>query len=107
MNYSAYMTIVGWESRNWRHRDKAIMWCKDYGLEAMTRYVLIGELYAKERKEMEAKFRSLFTGKTERFFFITMCKSCLDGGISDVRIKEKISRSGCFELIQMPEKPYK
>ena len=104
MNYYAYITLVSWETRNWRHRDKAIVWCKDYGLESVTKHVFIGELYAKERGEMESKFKSLFTKKTEKFFFASMCKSCFNESLSGVPIKERISRMDRFELVQMPEK---
>ena len=76
MNYLPYVTLVGWETRNWRHRDRALVWCKDYGFTPVTKHVFVGEMYAKERTEMRKKFESLFTKKTEKFFFATMCKSC-------------------------------
>jgi CRISPR/Cas system-associated endoribonuclease Cas2 len=104
MNYSAYITLVSWETRNWRHRDKALVWCKDYGLKAITKHVFIGELYAKERRELEAKFKGLFTKKTEKFFFASMCKSCFNESMSGMMIKEKFSHVDHFELVQMPEK---
>lgn len=104
MNYLPYITLVGWETRNWRHSDKALVWCKDYGLKAVTKHVFIGELYAKERKEIEAKFKSLFIKKTEKFFFAGMCKSCFNEGVSGMPAKERFSQADRFELVQMPEK---
>jgi undecaprenyl pyrophosphate synthase len=104
MNYAAYITLVSWETRNWRHRDKALVWCKDYGLKSITKHVFIGELYAKESKEMQVKFKNLFTSKTEKFFFATMCKSCFNEGMSGMAVKEKVRRLDNFELVQMPEK---
>lgn len=65
MNYLPYITLVGWETRNWRRRDRAIIWCKDYGFKPITKHVFHGELYTKESREMHAKFKELFTGKTE------------------------------------------
>ena len=53
---------------------------------------------------MEAKFKGLFTGKTEKFFFVTMCKSCFNEGMRDVPIKEGVSHKDHFELVQMSEK---
>lgn len=103
MNYSPYVTILGWETRNWRHRDRALVWCKDYGFKPITKHVFFGEIYAKERREMEAKFKALFIGKTEKFFFATMCKACFNGSMTGLPIKEKISRTDRFELVQMPK----
>jgi hypothetical protein len=102
MNYSAYVTIVGWETRNWRHRDRALVWCKDYCFAPITKHVFVGELYARERIQMEAKFKALFTSKTERFFFATMCKSCFTEGMTGLPGTEQIDRADRFELIQMP-----
>ena len=104
MNYPAYITLVSWETRNWRHRDKALVWCKDYGLKSITKNLFVGELYTKEREEIESKFKFLFTKKTEKFFFATMCKACFNDGMSGIAIKEKIQSISAFELIQMPEK---
>ena len=53
---------------------------------------------------MEAKFKRLFTKKTERFFFATMCKSCFNESMTDVPIKEMVSQVDRFELVQMPKK---
>jgi CRISPR/Cas system-associated endoribonuclease Cas2 len=104
MNYIPYITLVGWETRNWRHQDRALVWCKDYGLKAVTKHVFVGELYAKERVEMRDKFKSLFTSKTEKFFFASMCKSCFNESMIEIPIKEKISRVDRFELVQIPKK---
>jgi CRISPR/Cas system-associated endoribonuclease Cas2 len=103
MNNLPYVTIVGWETRNWRHREKALGWCKDYGFKPITRHVFIGELYTKEHTEMQAKFKEIFSKKTEKFFFATMCKSCFNETMSGVVIKEKIPEIPTFELIQIPE----
>jgi hypothetical protein len=103
MNNLPYITIVGWETRNWRRREKALVWCKDYGFKPVIRHVFIGELYIKERMEMQAKFKELFSKKTEKFFFAIMCKSCFNETMSGVVIKEKIPEIPTFELIQLPE----
>lgn len=107
MNYSPYVTIVGWETRNWRHRDRALVWCKDYGFASITKHVFFGELYVKERKEMEKKFKGLFVGKTEKFFFATMCKSCFNGGMTGLPIRGNFGRTDQFELVQMLENDQK
>ncbi|MDR3558708.1 MAG: hypothetical protein P4L61_04190 [Candidatus Pacebacteria bacterium] len=105
MNYLPYVTLVGWETRNWRHRDKALVWCKDYGFTPITRHVFVGEIYTKERMEMRKKFEGLFTKKTEKFFFATMCKSCFTEGMIGVPILKKIRALDKYELIQMPKNP--
>ncbi len=104
MSYLTYITLLGWESRNWRHQNKALLWCKDYGLTSVTKSFFVGELYAKERKSVEQKFKNLFTGKTEKFFFATMCKSCFNESMSDMNVQKKIKQIASFELVQMPEK---
>ena len=104
MNNLPYIILVGWETRNWRHHDRALVWCKDYGFKPVTKHAFIGELYAKERLEMEAKFKGLFTKKTEKFFFATMCKSCFNESMIDVPMKERLDQADHFELVQMPEK---
>jgi hypothetical protein len=99
MNYSPYVTLIGWETRNWRHRDRALIWCKDYGFKPITKHVFVGEIYSKERAEMHAKFKGLFTGKTEKFFFATMCKSCFTEGMLGFPKMEKVNSVDHFELV--------
>jgi hypothetical protein len=103
MNRLSHITLVGWETRNWRHRERALVWCKDYGFRPITRHVFIGELYPKERSEMGKKFKALFTGKSEKFFFATICKSCFNDVMTDAPIRDRISRVDHFELVQMPK----
>ena len=103
MNNLPYITLVSWETRNWRHRDRVLVWCKDYGLKPVTKHVYVGELYSKEKAEIESKFKGLFSGKTEKFFFATMCKSCFNEKMLGMRMKEKMNKNSFFELIQMSE----
>jgi hypothetical protein len=103
MNNTSQITIVGWETRNWRHHDRALIWCKDYGFKPVTKNVFIGELYVKERVQMRQKFKELFIKKTERFFFATMCNSCFNESMSGMDFQKKIKQPFSFELIQMPE----
>ena len=106
MNYSLYTTIVNWETHNWHHHKKAVNWCRDYGLKPVTKYVFVGNLYVKERKELMVKFQKLFSRKSEKFFFANMCRSCFNEsmssqGLGDVR--KDIGRSASFELIQISQ----
>ena len=106
MNYSLYTTIVNWETRNWRHHKKAVLWCHDYGLKSATKYFFVGRLYSKEREELSEKFQNLFTGKTEKFFFVNMCRSCFNESMSDQyfgNIRKDIEKSVSFELIQVSQ----
>jgi len=103
MNNFPFITIVGWETRNWRKQKKALVACKDYGLRSVTRDVYISELFPKEKAEMQERFKSIFDAKTDRFFFATMCKSCFNGSKIDMKLQEKIMGLPTFELIQMPE----
>ncbi|MDE1975120.1 MAG: hypothetical protein KGI49_01245 [Patescibacteria group bacterium] len=70
----------------------------------ITKHVFVGELYAKERREMEAKLRGLFTGKKERLFFATMCRSCFNENMIGLRLKGSILNVQPFELVQMSKK---
>src|SRR3990167_7235682 len=100
MNYNASVTWLVWETRNWRHHAKVRSWCKDYGLRPVTKYLYVGELYAREKNEMEMKFKNLFTGKNEKFFFAVMCKSCSNENMHITNTNpEKITASH-FDLIQ-------
>ena len=101
MNYPTYITLVSWETRNWRHRERALLWCKDYGLKPINKHLFIGELYEKERLHMKRKFEALFIKKTEKFFFATMCKSCFNEGMSGDALKDTIRAVSSFELVQI------
>ena len=103
MNYPSYTTLISWETRNWRHREQALKWCKDYGFKPVTKHTFIGDIYEKEREELRAKFASLFISKTERFFFVALCKTCFNESMIEAKLSEKLSRTSHFELIQMPE----
>ena len=105
MNYIPYMTLLGWETRNWRHRDRALVWCKDYGFVPVTKHVFIGEIYANERSEIDAKFNGLFKSKTERFFFVVLCKSCFNESMVSFPLKKKTRSALSFELVQIPKNP--
>ena len=102
MNNPLSVTILGWETRNWRHRDKALILCRDYGFRPITKHVFVGETYSKERVEMHAKFKGIFNRKTDKFFFATICKSCFNESMSGMKLKNNIRHVSSFELIQMP-----
>ena len=105
MNNLSSIVIIGWETRNSKHREKALKWCKDYGFEPILRNTFIGELYAKEKKELNSKLKGLFVGKTEKFFFAAMCRACFNGSISELQLKKVVIKSELpFELIQRPQK---
>jgi hypothetical protein len=103
MNNFSGMTVVVWETRNWRHRAKAVMWCKDFGLKHVAKNVCIGNLYVRECRELRSRFQNLFNNKTEQFLLLTLCMSCASANSSSLpaHIKNIFSVSN-FELIQMP-----
>ena len=106
MNNQSLILMIGWQTRNWRHHEKAVKWCKDYGFEPVFKTVFIGELYAVEKKELYVKFMRLFTKKTEKFFFSVMCRTCFNASNIDLRLKQKAIKSDePFELVQIPQKP--
>ena len=103
MNNFPSITIVGWETRNWRHAKKVLACCKDYGFKPITKYVFVGQLYAKERREMQEKFEALLTNKTEKFFFTPLCKSCYGVSMLGIPPSEYLGQTPLFELIQVPK----
>jgi hypothetical protein len=54
---------------------------------------------------MEEKFKGLFIGKTEKFFFATMCRACFNEGVTGLPIRKIVSGTDRFELVQMSENP--
>ncbi len=100
-NFEAVITI-GWQTRNSRRHQKAITWCKDYGLNPILSNLSIGKLYPKEEREISNKFKKEFTRKTEKVFFSRICQSCYDDMKIDNVTKEKLDYSSNFELIQIP-----
>ncbi len=103
MNNFPIITLVTWETRNWRHNDKALVWCKNYGLKPITRTVYVGKLYGKERMLLQKKFQLVFNKKTEKFAFIGLCQSCFAAARIDDTIKCNAEHISNFELIQFPE----
>jgi hypothetical protein len=103
MNNAPSVVLVGWETRNWRHRDRALVWCRDYGFKPITKHVFVGEIYPREKAEMHAKFKGIFVSKTEKFFFATMCKPCFNGSMTGMALKDDIRDIEGFELVQVPE----
>lgn len=101
MNNLSYITLILWQTRNWRHRQRALLWCRDYGFRQLSSGVFIGETYAKERAQIRNKFKGLFTGKTEKFYLVTLCQSCFNGSMLDPDVMGALCRNTHYELIQM------
>lgn len=63
--------------------------------------VFIGKLYAKERTKFESKLKSLLTRKTDRFFCVYLCKSCVEESTLPSPLVEKLTKQPLsFELVQ-------
>ena len=104
MNNLPTIAVVGWETRNWRHRERALKLCKNYGFEPIVKNVHIGDVYMRERAELQQKMKRIFTGKTDKFFFAIMCRACFDSSSLASLSKKKVMKSEMpFELVQMPE----
>ncbi len=104
MNNFNVITLVSWETRNWRHRDKAVQWCKNYGLKPVLRNMYIGKLYSKERDKLEKQFKGTFAKKTEKFFVSTLCRSCFEDSVFSgtlSSVKDDVDIESAFELIQI------
>ena len=110
MNNFTAATMVSWESRNWRHRDKAALWCRDYGLVPILKNVYAGKLYAKERANLTKKLNGLFSKKTERFFVATICRTCFESSTFSGTLEKDMAKSmdegPAFEMIQIAPVDY-
>ena len=103
MNNFSTVTLVTWQTCNWRHQNKALVWCKNYGLKSITRTLYIGKLYSKERTLLYNEFKTVFNKKTDKFSLIGLCQSCFDSAQIDDTIKRNAEHISNFELIQFPE----
>ncbi len=108
MNNFTAITIVSFETRSWRHRGAAALWCKNYGLSPILKNIYAGTLYAKERTALVKKFESTFTKKTERFFISSVCRTCFESSSFNGNLKEemdgKMEPGPAFEIIQIGQK---
>lgn len=98
MNYSSSATLIGWETRSVKRYNKAVDYCKDYGLKPVLKSLYIGKLYAKERKSILLKLRKVLNKKTDKIFLGTFCESCF-GGL-DSSIKEHVPVLPAFKIIK-------
>ena len=98
MNKIFFMTAVCWESRNTRHHTQAAAWCRDLGLHPLTRNIYIGRIKKTERADLLKKFSTSFTNKTEKFYLISLCKSCY-GEAELYRTKREQLETTPFEII--------
>ena len=105
MNNFTSITILSWETRNWRNQKKIIFLCRDYGLKPVLKNLYIGNLYHKERGSLIRKVSVLLKSKTDRFFMDTVCRTCFNTSqFSDnivQGIKKNIQINPNFELIQI------
>lgn len=102
MSYLTATTIIGWQTRNVKRYQKAIIWCKDYGLLPILANVFIGNLYLKEEKSLLTKLNRTFNRKTDKVFLIKVCQSCYSNIDLDTITKQKLNSIPEFELIQIP-----
>jgi len=102
MNYLTATTIIGWQTRNVKRHQKAIIWCKDYGLFPILTNVFIGNLYLKEEKLLLTKLNRTFNRKTDKVFMVKVCQSCYSNIDLDAITKQKLNYAPEFELIQIP-----
>lgn len=79
MNNFAVMTLVYWETPSKRRQSRAGQWAKDFGLNFLTTSLAVGELYKKERAQLQQKLTKLLSGKRDKYYIFMFCKSCFRG----------------------------
>ena len=102
MNYFTATVIIGWQTRNDKRHQKALVWCKDYGLKPILLNLSIGNLYEKEERSLTAKFQREFGKKTDKFFSVRICQSCYETVGFNPQVKERLEDLPEFELVQVP-----
>ena len=105
MNRLFFIAAISWQSRNWRHAQRAERWCKDYGLTAVHENFYIGKLYIKERDELNKKLTDLFIGKTERYCSLILCASCAQCIHFHSEIEKTPWLDSSYEIIQTDNNP--
>ena len=98
MNYSSFVTLIGWETRSMKRHNKAVSYCKDYGLKPVFKSLYIGKLYAKEKKSINLKLKKVLNKKTDKIFCGTFCESCFGG--FDSATKECVPVLPAFKIIR-------
>ncbi|MBI4022182.1 MAG: hypothetical protein HY372_02400 [Candidatus Andersenbacteria bacterium] len=83
MNNPRIKTATCWETRNWRHARQAAEWCRNFDLHPLTKTFYVGEITKRERADLMQNFTSLFTGKTEKFYLLPLCKTCYNEALLD------------------------
>ena len=79
MNRLLSGTVITWRTRNARKTKRMEAWCADYGLKQIHKTLHVGSLYESERRVLQRKFKSLLTGKQDRYCIIVLCAACLKG----------------------------
>lgn len=102
MSYLTATTIIGWQTRNSKRHQRALVWCKDYGLVPILANIFIGNLYSKEEKSLLTKLNRAFNRKTDKVFMVRVCQSCYSNIDIDTMTKQKLNHTPEFELIQIP-----
>ncbi len=96
--------VAGWETRNFRRSQRAALWCKNYGLVAITRTAYIGLLDVKEREELRKKFQNSFIKSTDSFYLLLLCNTCMPIAVLPEKVAKDIQRNqATFELITVKE----
>ena len=101
MNNAAMKTIVAWQTRNAKRHQKAVTWCKDYGLTPLVSSMFIGDLYSREERMLKAKLKREFSKKTDTVFLIKLCQTCYATAGIDPAKKEMLDAKPDFELVQI------
>lgn len=76
MNDPGLLTIVAWRTPNQKRSARAEVLSKNYGLSKLQQTLYVGRLSFKERRELEEKMVSLFSGKLDLLHLFSSCRSC-------------------------------
>lgn len=98
MNNSFIITLIYWQTRNWRHNKEAETLCKNYGLLPLTKTFYVSKLKRKEIVALTKHFEKTFLKKTEIYNLFPLCKSCFDA-VTMPKIKKGRIHQAPFEII--------
>ena len=103
MNKLLFITIISWDTINWRRAKKAEHWCRDYGLVLLHKNLYSGKLYLNERGDLDAKMKNLFVGKNDRYVSFAICASCGHNSVVNFQIENPPWLETEFEIVRTPQ----
>lgn len=93
------ITVICWETRSFRHKKKAVEYCKNYGLYSLMKNLYVGRLRTGEEALLIEYFNKIFTNKTEKFCVFSICETCYNKAEFSQTTKDKLDNKS-FKIVE-------